>query len=309
MAKLPDVNAAADSHSQQNGGDSTANNMEAGTAVAQNNVHVMNANVMAPQFTVPPNYNIVDVWETNLEDVFAKIRNIIDTHYYVAMDTEFPGVVARPQGQFRSNSDYAYQGVRCNVELLKIIQLGLAFFNEHGEFHSCFQFNFKFDINHDMYAKDSIDLLQTSGIQFNRLAEDGVDILHFAELLMVSGLVLMDNVKWISFHSSYDYGYLLKLLCSKSLPETEDEFYSLLQIYFPVIYDVKFLMKSCKALKGGLSDIGEQLDVTRIGPEHQAGSDSILTAMIFFKMVKVYFEDHLDDDQYANQLFGLGANK
>ena len=62
-------------------------------------------------------------------------------------------------------------------------------------------------------------------------------------------------------------------------------------------------------VKGGLSDIGEQLDVTRIGPEHQAGSDSILTAMIFFKMVKVYFEDHLDDDQYAGQLYGLGANK
>lgn len=27
-----------------------------------------------------------------------------------------------------------------------------------------------------------------------------------------SGLVLMDNVRWISFHSGYDFGYLLKLL-------------------------------------------------------------------------------------------------
>lgn len=29
---------------------------------------------------------------------------------------------------------------------------------------------------------------------------------------MTSGLVLMDNVRWISFHSGYDFGYLLKLL-------------------------------------------------------------------------------------------------
>ncbi|XP_063725927.1 CCR4-NOT transcription complex subunit 7-like [Symsagittifera roscoffensis] len=305
MAKLSDlVNGPAhnnESHGQQHNGNEANSGMDTSSAVAQN-AHVLNP------FNIP-NLNITDVWETNLEEIFAKIRTIIDTHYYVAMDTEFPGVVARPQGQFKSHSDYTYQSVRCNVELLKIIQLGLAFFNEAGELHSCYQFNFKFDIQHDMFAKDSIDLLQTSGIQFSRLSEDGVDILHFAELLMVSGLVLVDSVKWISFHSSYDYGYLLKLLCNRSLPETEDQFYSLLQIYFPLIYDVKFLMKSCKALKGGLSDIGEQLDVARIGPEHQAGSDSILTAMIFFKMVKVYFEDHLDDDQYAGQLFGLGANK
>ena len=30
---------------------------------------------------------------------------------YVAMDTEFPGVVARPIGEFKSTSDYQYQVV------------------------------------------------------------------------------------------------------------------------------------------------------------------------------------------------------
>lgn len=51
-----------------------------------------------------------------------------------------------------------------------------------------------------MFAQDSIELLQTSGIQFKRHEEDGIDVLTFAEFLMTSGLVLIDNVKWLSFH-------------------------------------------------------------------------------------------------------------
>lgn len=62
-----------------------------------------------------------------------------------------------------------------------------------------------------MYAQDSIDLLTNSGIQFKRHEEDGIDILDFAELLMTSGLVLCDNVKWISFHR-FKNKVLLKIL-------------------------------------------------------------------------------------------------
>ena len=32
------------------------------------------------------------------------------------------------------------------------------------------------------------------------------------------GLVLMDNVNWLSFHSGYDFGYLLKILTCQNLP-------------------------------------------------------------------------------------------
>lgn len=37
---------------------------------------------------------------------------IVLKYHWVAMDTEFPGVVARPIGEFRSTADYQYQLLR-----------------------------------------------------------------------------------------------------------------------------------------------------------------------------------------------------
>jgi CCR4-NOT transcription complex subunit 7/8 len=81
--------------------------------------------------------------------------------------------------------------------------------------------------------------LKTSGIDFERFEKFGIDITYFGELMMMSGLVLNDSIKWISFHSKYDFGYLLKTLTCAELPTDEQGFIDLLQIYFPCIYDIK----------------------------------------------------------------------
>ncbi len=44
----------------------------------------------------------------------------------------------------------------------------------------------------------------------------------------------------------------------------------------------------------------------RIGPSHQAGSDSLLTASTFFKMREIYFNDKLDEPEFNGKLYGLG---
>lgn len=139
-----------------------------------------------------------------------------------------------------------------------------------------------------MYAQDSIDLLAKSGIDFSQHEKNGVDATEFAEWLMTSGIVLNEEVRWITFHSGHDFGYLLKILTCQPLPSSEDDFLSLLQLYFPCIYDIKFLMEQTN-LHGGLSKVAEQLGVRRIGPQHQAGSDSLLTAAVFFKLHEQYF--------------------
>merc|ERR1712203_306818 len=255
---------------------------------------------------------IREVWAHNLEDEFKEICKIVSEHGYVAMDTEFPGVVARPIGEFKSTADFQYQLLRCNVDLLKIIQLGLTFLDETGKLPetgpSTWQFNFKFNLTEDMYAEDSVDLLQNSGIQFEKHEQEGIDPMHFAEMMLVSGLVLMDNVKWLSFHPGYDFGYLINLLTSQNLPKSEGEFFELLKTYFPNVYDVKYLMKTCKNLKGGLQEVANELEVRRVGPQHQAGSDALLTGQTFFRMKEMFFEDDIDDSKYCGHLFGLGTS-
>jgi len=257
-------------------------------------------------------FGIREVWSHNLEEEFKGMLHVVKAYPFVAMDTEFPGVVARPIGEFKSNADYSYQLLRCNVDLLKIIQLGITFLDEKGNLPTdgitTWQFNFKFNLTEDMYAEDSVDLLQNSGIQFEKHEQEGIEPVQFAEMLLVSGLVLMDEVKWLSFHSGYDFGYLLKLLTNQNLPKTEGEFFETLKLYCPNVYDVKYLMKSCKSLKGGLQEVANELDVPRIGPQHQAGSDSLLTGQTFFKMKEMFFEDDIDDSKYCGHLFGLGTS-
>ena len=41
------------------------------------------------------------------------------------------------------------------------------------------------------------------------------------------------------------------------------------QIYFPHVYDIKYLMKFCDSLHGGLNKLAETLEVARLGPQHQ----------------------------------------
>ena len=155
---------------------------------------------------------IRDVYNDTLEHELACIRDLIPKYKYVAMDTEFPGVIARPLGE---NPDQQYQIMRCNVDLLKIIQLGVAFLDEDGNVAAgcpCWQFNFSFALEEDMYAQDSIELLQRSGIDFQAHDTRGIDVHNFGELLISSGLVLMKGITWITFHGGYDFGYLLKVL-------------------------------------------------------------------------------------------------
>eukprot|EP00041_Stephanoeca_diplocostata_P013582 m.238598 g.238598 ORF g.238598 m.238598 type:complete len:275 (-) comp19391_c0_seq1:926-1750(-) len=253
---------------------------------------------------------IRDVWASSLEEEMILIREMVDRFPYIAMDTEFPGVVAKPIGEFRSQAEYTYQHLRANCNLLSLIQLGITFFDVDGNTPmpvATWQFNFKFSLSNEMFAQDSIELLQRSGIRFERHETEGIDGSIFAELLMTSGLVLNDNVNWITFHAGYDFGYLMKALTGKPLPENEKDFFSLLHIYFPILYDIKYLMKACKTLKGGLQEVADELGVQRIGPQHQAGSDSLLTGGAFFKMRALFFEGAIDDDKFNGMLFGFNS--
>jgi CCR4-NOT transcription complex subunit 7/8 len=51
-----------------------------------------------------------------------------------------------------------------------------------------------------MYAQESIDMLSNAaGIDFSRSIDLGIDQSEFGELLISSGLVLLEDITWITF--------------------------------------------------------------------------------------------------------------
>ncbi|ESN99660.1 hypothetical protein HELRODRAFT_113741 [Helobdella robusta] len=251
--------------------------------------------------------SILNVWQSNLDQAFVTIRQVVRDFPYVALDTEFPGVVLPNAIDYWRPGYFKFSEIVENVNVLNIIQLGLAFFDENGNSSnpiSAWQFNFQFDLSVNRFAENSIELLKKNGIQFERLKTEGIKGAEFAELLMNSGVVLCDDVRWISFDSGYDFGYSLKLLTCQPLPDSEDEFFETLKLYFPTMYDIKFLLLSCPEVENtSLNSVACQLNLRRTGPQHQAGSDSLLTGSVFFKLRELYFNDAIDDVIYSGHLF------
>jgi CCR4-NOT transcription complex subunit 7/8 len=257
----------------------------------------------------PP--RIIDVWADNLAAEFDRICILAGKYNLVALDTEFPGVVARPIGNSEPPAaDVHYQTMRCNVDMLRMIQLGLSLCDDSGnapDDAACWQFNFQFSLERDMYAQDSIELLTNSGIDFAMHERNGISPMDFGELLTSSGLVLNDDIKWISFHGGYDFGYLIKVLTASPLPTDERTFFHILELYFPELYDMKHLMRSAQNLYGGLNKLAEIYGCDRVvGNMHQAGSDSLLTLHVFLRMVRDTFDGSIDE-KLEGVLFGLGS--
>ena len=168
------------------------------------------------------------------------------------------------------------------------------------------QFNFKFDLEKEDHAQESIDVLQEANIQFDKHKTAGIDHFQFAEALMTSGLVLNEQVAWITFHGGFDFGYLISNLMNDFLPRDETIFMNNCKAFFPFNYDVKYLVDKDDNLKGGLNRLAEMLEVERIGTMHQAGSDALVTGLCFFKICK---DRKLDLADFNNILYGLGESQ
>ena len=220
------------------------------------------------------------------------------------MDTEFPGVVVKPADAYNSPETLEYQAMRCNVDVLKLIQIGITLGNKAGRhYHICWQFNFQFNLDIDPNFSRAINLLKDSNIDFEKFKQEGIHPYDFARLVIPSGLVMNHNLTWITFHGSSDFGYLIKVLTAKPLPETESQFLSLLEVYIPQYYDIKYYVSSNSNLCDGLQRLADQLGIKRLGQEHQAGSDSYVTIKVFYELMHRY--STLQEKRFQNKLFGI----
>lgn len=272
-----------------------------------------------PRSTTRP-VEVRSVWADNIDSEFKLIRSLIDRYSLIAMDTEFPGIVVRPAAEDPynrySDPNAHYLNLKANVDMLNLIQVGLTISDDQGSLpdlgtNSCYiwEFNFRdFDVSRDAHAHDSVEMLRSQGIDFEKNRQSGIDSVKFAELMMSSGLVLNDSVSWVAFHGAYDFGYLVKCLTQRVLPVELTEFLDIVRLFFGArVYDVKHFIRFCD-LYGGLDRVGKALGVQRVvGKKHQAGSDSLLTLHAFQKIREKHFKEKHDGklDKYANVLYGL----
>ncbi|KAF5944368.1 hypothetical protein HYC85_018445 [Camellia sinensis] len=128
------------------------------------------------------------------------------------------------------------------------------------------------------------------GIDFKKNREEGINSREFAEMLLWSGLVYKRPLKrWLTFHSGYDFGFLIKVLTRRELPENLKTFMAMVNFYFGGnVYDIKHWIRNCNGLNGGLERVAKALGVDRVaGKSHQAESDSLLTMQAFLKLLKM----------------------
>ena len=251
---------------------------------------------------------IKNVWKYNMEKEITKISSLVEEGYtYVAMDTEFPGIVYNYVIDNKA-PEMGYRILKMNVDNLRLIQVGISLAKENGEKpEQCdtWQFNLNFDINKEKYHPESISLLKEAGIDFEELLEHGIDPMVFSDFLMTSGLVINPDVYWITFHGAYDFSYLLKVLINDVLPQTSEQFMNYLKHIFPNVYDIKTMINEIEQWKNySLSKLGYDLDVRRTGHQHQAGSDALLTLELFFAIVSSKFNDGIPS-KHTNKIFGI----
>ena len=255
---------------------------------------------------------IIEVYEDNFIEQIKILGTLLEDFNYIGMDTEFPGTVFHVEN---ITEDFYYKSLKKNVDKLKLIQLGITLTNEKGEYpknypYHTWQFNLEFDKDTELYKDESMDMLKKCGIDFDKLKKKGIKHDKFAQYFMVSNLVLNPDVHWVSFQGSYDFGYLLKLLINKDLPQTEDEFIEELNTYFINYYDIRVIVKDNEnLLKKGLNRLAELLEVRREGQEHQAGSDSMVTIDVFFKLKKKGLVGENKFKEAKNILYGIGMGQ
>ncbi len=255
---------------------------------------------------------IIEVYEDNFIEQIKILGTLLEDFNYIGMDTEFPGTVFHVEN---ITEDFYYKSLKKNVDKLKLIQLGITLTNEKGEYpknypYHTWQFNLEFDKDTELYKDESVDMLKKCGIDFDKLKKKGIKHHIFAQYFMVSNLVLNEDVHWVSFQGSYDFGYLLKLLINRDLPQTEDEFMEELNRYFINYYDIRVIVKDNEnLLKKGLNRLAELLEVRREGQEHQAGSDSMVTIDVFFKLKKKGLVGENKFKEAKNILYGIGMGQ
>ncbi|KAF2921602.1 hypothetical protein DAI22_07g047100 [Oryza sativa Japonica Group] len=258
----------------------------------------------------PEIVKVRSVWAHNLDEEANLIESLFPSFRLAAVDTEFPGTVHRPSAPaYTLTRKQKYALLKKNVDELHLVQLGLTLFDAGGRLPDLgtggaaryvWEFNFReFDLRRHAHAPESIALLRSKGVDFDRTRRGGVDAAAFGPRLRRWLRAGLGRAGLVTFSGAYDLAYMLKMLYGGGgggyrLPGDAATFEFVVRaVIGRTLYDVGKMARHCPGdMRGGLERVAGKLGVRRaVGEAHQAGSDSLLTSQMFMRMRERYFDD------------------
>ncbi|XP_027152455.1 probable CCR4-associated factor 1 homolog 9 [Coffea eugenioides] len=148
----------------------------------------------------------------NLRADFSIIEQNLATYHFIAVDTEFPGTIFRSQEPYHQLSpEENYQLMKENVNSLKLTQLGLTLSDSSGKLPNLVTDRLGFSLRSFTGCKREYD---------------------------------PRKLTWVFFHSTYDVGYLIKVLTQQDLSKNHVRFMALVMIYLGTsVFYVKEIVK------------------------------------------------------------------
>lgn len=247
------------------------------------------------------------VWRSNVDEEMVRMKECLKGFPLIAFDTEYPGIIEKTCVD--SSYEDCYRALKKNIESTKLIQCGFTLFNAKGEIGGTWEINFSnFGDPSDQRDDISIEFLRRHGLDLQKIRDEGVDMFGYGFFpKLMATFRTQKHVEFITFQGAYDFGYFLSILNSRKLPETSTEFSSEVVKVFGLVYDTKVMAGYCQGLGDhlGLSKLAQLLQITRVGRAHHAGSDSLMTALVFIKLRQVS-----EDSRLARGLiYGIGKGK
>ncbi|CAI0450632.1 unnamed protein product [Linum tenue] len=255
-------------------------------------------------------FHVREVWNHNLAEEISAMEDSLRHYPIVSIDSEFPGCL-RPTPR-HAGEEVRFADMKFNVDSTDLIQLGVTLSDEKGTVAGIWQFNLEFDLDRDLHAKESILFLKSHGVDFEKLRSHGIERIRFGAAF--GGLIRRRSrpLTWVTFHGLYDLAYVVKVVGRRPIPDTAAEFGNVMGKGFDAVVDVKYVARYLEggaAVAGGevgLQRLADELGVKRRGEAHTAGSDSLLTALVYSKLKKKV-KHVVGLDSYVDFVYGISG--
>ncbi|KQK04616.2 hypothetical protein BRADI_2g14660v3, partial [Brachypodium distachyon] len=242
------------------------------------------------------------IWRDNSDEAFGRIKEMLKhrrRHLHIALDLEYLAS-GSTDVKFRPVSAMEWYGhLQDFVNNGQVVQLGMAFAvqplpGEPSVPVAAYEINFQIDLEHGDFNSAGVEFLKKQG--HNLLMHQKLGILP---QIVYAGLLChlpfgQSDVTWLAYNGDRDIAFILRLLqyggSGIQLPSRQGTFGYQMRQQFPKYFDVRVLAQLVKpGWNGKLTTLAteEYLNVDRIGGEHFAGSDALLTMSCFAKILKV----------------------